>query len=144
MMHGIDMILYLGAARGWLMGTFMLIGIPLYGITMSVWGQWWANFVMEQHDEDQLSKPILEEEFLYCCQLLSEEGSTSLNMGEFILLELMRSKQVDVATIQLLKSIFIKYDEALPPKKGQLDLNDMISLKAVVPQVYFFLYVHLS
>ena len=39
-----------------------------------------------------LKKPIDEDEFAYCCNLLSPEGSTTLNCGEYILLELMRLK----------------------------------------------------
>lgn len=108
----------------------MLIGVPLYALCLGKWGGYFSRYVLEQHYTQLLFSPIKEEEFLFACNLLSPEGSETLQLGEYILLELMRSGAVDANTIQDLKERFTILDST---KRGYLDVIDMIRMHIVVP-----------
>ena len=47
---------------------------------------------MQRHRLNRMYEPITVEEFLFAANLLSDEGSTTLELGEFILLELLRMR----------------------------------------------------
>ena len=125
----------IGTTRGFLMGTYMLIGVPLYALCLGKYGNIFASYALQQHNYKQLQSPIKEEEFLYACNLLSPPGSVTLNLGEYILLELMRVGSVDAETIQELKDRFLYLDNLISNTRnsGTLDLDDMIRIHAVLP-----------
>ena len=92
------------------MGVFMMIGVPLYALTLGKVASIVGDFSLQQHHLKLLNSPIGEEEFIFACNVLSPAGSDTLVCGEFILLQLMRSGIIDADSVQDLKDRFETLD----------------------------------
>ena len=82
----------MGYMRGGMMGTYMLLGVPIYACTMAQFAGITIQKAVVQDRINMLAKPISESEFKYCSGVLSPAGSVTLNVGEFMLMEAMRLK----------------------------------------------------
>lgn len=78
-----------------------------------------------------LAQPVTKEEFMFAANLLSDEGSTTLVLGEYMLLELMRLGQTDGAQIETIRQKFLRLDE---DDSGQLSLEELTAKGHVVPK----------
>ena len=59
----------------------MLIGIPLYAVTLGQFAGMTVDHALEERREKLLERPIDAADFKYACTLLSSEASTTVNMG---------------------------------------------------------------
>jgi hypothetical protein len=81
-----------------------------------------VSYAAHQQEVKMLARPIKDKEFLYAANVLSEEGSTTLVLGEFIFLELLRLGVTDTGQIDMIRSKFLKLDKE---QKGVLALSDL-------------------
>lgn len=101
----------------------------VYAVALGQFAFLVIEFAATEHQRQRLAKPITESEFLYAANILSETGSTTLVLGEFIFLELMRLGQTNQRQIELIKSKFMSLDKK---KIGVLDMDDMRATGHVV------------
>eukprot|EP00981_Chlorochromonas_danica_P004543 scaffold912_cov187-Ochromonas_danica.AAC.21 len=121
----------MGQFNGSMMGIFMLFGVPLYAATLSQFARIAVQKAVRARERSLLGKPIKDQDFLFAANVLSPEGSTTLLLGEYILLELMRLEQTDQAQIESLKKKFFELDEQ---HCGELDIDDLRKAGVVVPR----------
>ena len=117
--------------RGWLMGFFFIGGVPFYAMTMGNFAFLLARHAVAAHSQRMVRKPINREEFMFTANLLSARGhlSTSLNMGEFILLNFMRLGMITGDQIVQFREQFRELD---PDGKGVLELAELEDLGIVI------------
>lgn len=84
---------------GFYVGFFILIGVPLYVCTVGHLASLIFHRAMVDIERDRMYDPIEARDFRYATTLLSEKESTTLQMGEYILLELMRLQKTDQAQV---------------------------------------------
>jgi hypothetical protein len=111
----------MGQVRGSMMAIFMTFGCPLYAITCGQFASSIMAYATELRQAKLLRAPIQEAEFIFAANILSESSDT-LQMGEFILLELMKLGCTDQGQINRLKQKFHELDK---DHKGVLNLSDL-------------------
>jgi hypothetical protein len=121
----------MGTYRGTLMGLYLLAGVPIYAITISQWARRFFAEVAQQREDQIMSRPIEDVQFLYAASILSGEGSETLVLGEYIFLELIRLGLVDQERIEDLKTKFYELD---PHDRGELELSDLREAGKIVPR----------
>jgi hypothetical protein len=121
----------MGTYRGTIMGLYLLFGVPIYAITVSQWARRFFADVAQEREDQIMSRPIEDVQFLYAASILSGEGSETLVLGEYIFLELMRLGLVDQERIEDLKTKFYELD---PHSKGELDLSDLREAGKIIPR----------
>lgn len=121
----------LGSLRGGFMGFFMMLGVPLYCVTIGQVARITVAASLQEHQKQLLRKPIEDADFIFAANVLSPEGSTTLVLGEYILLELMRLGATDQHQIEYMKRKFYQLDRM---KRGELRLEDLRSSGMVVPR----------
>ncbi len=79
---------------------------------------------LEERDRDLLMQPVEEPEFYYAANLLSSEGTEedtkSLNVGEFMLFQLIRLGLTNPNQLEEFRKDFLRLDKA---GKGKIDLD---------------------
>jgi len=117
--------------RGLIMAIFFIGGVPFYAMTMGNFAFLLASRSMEAHILRMVRQPINHDEFIFSANILSPEGhkSTSLNQGEFILLNFMRLGIVSGEQIEQFSEQFRELDTA---KRGVLELEDLQKIGVVV------------
>lgn len=128
---GSDTTCDMGNMRGTVMGVFMMVGVPLYAATISHFARITVGKAMKARQEELISRPIEDAEFIFAANVLSPEGSTTLVLGEYILLELMRLGATNQKQIDILKRKFYELDKE---KRGELDIEDLQMAGKVVPR----------
>lgn len=73
----------LGSLRGGIMGFFMMIGVPLYCVTIGQVARITVAASLQEHQKQMLRKPIEDADFIFAANVLSPEGSTTLVLGKF-------------------------------------------------------------
>eukprot|EP01031_Cornospumella_fuschlensis_P036791 gene36791-44631_t len=121
----------MGDFRGSIMGAYMMLGIPLYAATLAEWAQLAVAKALRKREQDLLNTPIEDAEFLFAANILSPQGSETLVLGEYILLELMRLGLTNQAQIESIKRKFYDLDKQ---RCGELDINDLREAGVVVPR----------
>lgn len=121
----------LGVLRGGVMGLYMQIGVPLYAVTLAQVSRFAVSYALREREDQLLNKPIEDADFLFAANILSPEGSTTLVLGEYILLELMRLGVTDQAQIESMKRKFVELDRH---KRDELDIDDLRAKGLVVPR----------
>jgi hypothetical protein len=86
-------------------------------------------YAAEAENQRRLHRKIKYSEFSFACRILSNSTSTTLTMGEFILLEFMRLGRVDADQIDKIRDRFLKLDKQ---QKGELSLEDLERAQVVV------------
>ncbi|MCL4418116.1 MAG: hypothetical protein M1365_15765, partial [Actinobacteria bacterium] len=124
-----DGICDMGNTRGGLMGVFMMIGVPLYAFTLAQFSRLVVGFIVYARQDEQMNQPIEDVDFIFAANVLSPEGSVTLVLGEYILLELMRMGQTNRHQIESIKKKFYQLDKL---KRGELDIDDLIKIGKVV------------
>ncbi len=121
----------MGNVRGTLMGVFMMIGVPLYAAAIGQFAHLAVGRAIAAREEKMLRRPIEDAEFIFAANILSPEGSETLVLGEYILLELMRLGQTNQHQIELMKKRYYELDKE---KRGELDIWDLQQSGRVVPR----------
>jgi hypothetical protein len=121
----------IGTLRGGLMGFYMMIGVPLYAITLAQISRFAVDATMEARQQSLLNAPITDADFLFTANILSPQGSTTLVMGEYLLLELMRLGATNQQQIEEIKKKFYKID---CEQKGELEIEDLRKSGVVIPR----------
>jgi Ca2+-binding EF-hand superfamily protein len=89
-------------------GLYCLTGIPIFAMALGRF----ANVLIGRHlaarEQASLSKPISEDEFEFASQLITNDGS--IDLAEFIVLELYRTGKLDEASIGAIKAEFQRLD----------------------------------
>jgi hypothetical protein len=111
----------MGNFRGFMMGLYAAGACPLFAITTAQFALQSLSYATELQQAKLLRAPIKEAEFIFAANILSESSDT-LQMGEFILLELMKLGCTDQEQITRLKQKFYLLDKDL---KGVLNLEDL-------------------
>jgi hypothetical protein len=65
------------------MGFFMMIGVPLYCVTIGQVARITVAASLQEHQKQMLRKPIEDADFIFAANVLSPEGSTTLVLGKF-------------------------------------------------------------
>ena len=63
------------------MGTYMLIGVPIYACAVGQFAGVMIKRAVEADHMTMLKQPIDFNEFRYCANILSPEGSETLSVG---------------------------------------------------------------
>jgi hypothetical protein len=121
----------MGNMRGSLMGVFMMVGVPLYAAAIGQFAHIAVGRAMARQEEKMLSRPIEDAEFIFAANILSPEGSETLVLGEYILLELMRLGQTNQQQIEAMKKRFYQLDQE---NRGELNIWDLQQSGRVVPR----------
>jgi hypothetical protein len=90
-----------------------------------------VGWVLRWREDDLLDQPIEDAEFLFAANILSPEGSETLVLGEYILLELMRLGVSNQLQIEEIKRRFQQLDVR---RCGELELADLRNQGQVVPR----------
>lgn len=116
--------------RGWIMGVFFIGGVPFYAMVMGNVAFVLARHAIDYHNQEMVRKPINYDEFLFTANLLSAQGhlSTSLNRGEFILLQFMRQGIICGDQVVQFREQFMMLDKE---SKGVLELVELEELGIV-------------
>lgn len=127
---GVDQPLCDMGYRGWIMGLFFIGGVPFYAMVMGNVAFVLARHAIDYHNKEMVRKPINYDEFLFTANLLSAKGhlSTSLNRGEFILLQFMRQGIICGDQVVQFREQFIMLDKE---SKGVLELDELEELGIV-------------
>ena len=96
--------------RGVFLGFFILVGVPLYAVTLGQFAGIAVEHAAEQKRKERMEQPIESRDFHYAATLLSEEHSSTLELGEFIILELMRLGVADRKQIRQIRNRFKELD----------------------------------
>lgn len=86
-------------------------------------------YALGAENKKKLDRKITICEFQYACKILSHSTSTTLNMGEFILLSFMRLGHIDKHQIDVIRAKFLELDV---DGKGELSQSDLQRLGAMV------------
>lgn len=121
----------IGAVRGGLMGFYMMLGVPIYAIFIAQVARYTVIMALRAREDKLLNTPITDADFLFAANILSPEGSETLVMGEFILLELMRLGLTNPAQIENIKAKFRRIDKE---RRGELDIDALRKIGVVVPR----------
>lgn len=79
-------------------------------------------FAYSEESKRMLNSNISKQEFDFACKLLSDNTSTTVSMGEFILLELMRFGCADAEQILQIRSKFMELDQK---NRGELSIEEI-------------------
>lgn len=104
------------------LGFFMLIGVPLYAVTVGQFAGLAVVRAAEAKRRERMQQPIEAHDFHYASTLLSDKDSTTLEMGEFIILELMR---LDIVDRKQIKSITARFKELDIKRNNVLDFEEL-------------------
>lgn len=118
-----------GNLRGGIMGFYIMIGVPLYCVTLSQIARAVVTASLKGHVQRLLNKPIAVADFLFAANIISKKESTNLLLGEYILFELMRLGITNQKEIEHLKRKFHELDRR---KTGQLNIEDLLRCGVVV------------
>eukprot|EP01040_Poterioochromonas_malhamensis_P000159 gene158-165_t len=121
----------MGDLRGSVMGVYFLIGVPIYAITIAQYARLVFGPLAVERELRLMDRPIEDSQFLYAANVLSPEGSETLVMGEYIILELLRLGLVDQARIEQFKQKFYELDVH---NKGELEFSDLHAIGKIVPR----------
>ncbi len=121
----------MGDFRGTVMGVYFLIGVPIYAITIAQYARRLFGPLAVERELRLMDRPIEDSQFLYAANVLSPEGSETLVMGEYIILELLRLGLVDQARIEQFKQKFYELDVH---NKGELEFSDLHAIGKIVPR----------
>ncbi len=112
------------------MGIFMFVGVPIYVLAFGQFARMVIQETINYREKQLLNRPIVDEEFIFAANVLSPEGSETLVLGEYILLELMRLGSTNQKQIETMKKRFKQLDVL---KIGELDIDDLKKSGQVVP-----------
>jgi hypothetical protein len=119
-----------GDVRGSLMSIWMMISVPLYATAFGQYARMAVKKTLRYREQNLLKRPMEDAEFLFAANVLSPEGSETLVLGEYILLELMRLGITDPRQIEAMKRKFHELDTL---NRGEIDIDDLKSAGKVVP-----------
>eukprot|EP01035_Chromulina_nebulosa_P020007 gene20007-25980_t len=112
----------MGVFRGSVMGTYFVIGVPIYAVFVGEYASIIIRKAIERRNFELLSRPLESDEFMFAANILSPEGSDTLVCGEYILLELMRLGKTNANQIVRLKEKFHQLDK---DNSSTLDIEDL-------------------
>lgn len=112
----------MGNFRGSMMGFFMMVGVPIYAVAFGQYARLVISKTVQYQEEKLLNRPIEDAEFIFAANILSPEGSETLVLGEYILLELMRLGITNKRQIENMKEKFLELDTL---NRGELDIDDL-------------------
>jgi hypothetical protein len=120
----------MGDMRGSVMGILMMAGVPIYALAMGQYARFFISQTIRYREQELLNRPIEDAEFLFAANILSPEGSETLVLGEYLLLELMRLGITNKTQIEIMKKKFNGLDVL---NRGELDIDDLRREGKVVP-----------
>lgn len=119
----------IGAFRASIMGMYFLIGVPIYFMTMGQFAGMGIQYVTHKFNKKLLKRPIETDEFLYAANILSQQGSSTLVLGEYILLELIR---LGLTTPEQIDEIKMRFKDLDDKNEGELSLKTLKDNGAVI------------
>jgi hypothetical protein len=120
--------------RGYFIGVYCAIGVPLYGLCLGELAGWIVQHSMDILTRKRMVEPLTELEFDTVSHLLSEIklddysskpyistkqnfGEAGIDLGNFVVYELLRLQKLDIDTLNQIKKLFSTLDEE---KSGQI------------------------
>jgi len=101
----------------------------VYAFTAAQFAALGVAHAAEAENKLKLNRKIKFAEFSFACKILSHRTSTTLSMGEFILLEFMRMGCIEAEEIESIRAKFVEMDKLC---KGELSLNDLHQIGEVL------------
>jgi len=117
----------MGTQKGALIGTYLLLGVPLYAVTMSLFAETIIEHAVKAHNRLLLKKPFDIENFIYAANIST--GSNKLDWVGFVLLEMLRLGIVSKKRIDSSKKSF----EFLVQDESELSYSKYNSFYAMFP-----------
>jgi hypothetical protein len=111
---------------------FVLFSKPflVYAVTLGYFGTVALNYCLDHAEKELLYSPVTLSEFKFAAELTSEPGSTTLNKGEYVLLELMRLGRISRDDTLLIIEKFDKLD--VSPRDGTLTINELLASGVII------------
>ena len=106
----------LGKARASFMTLYLVIGVPLFTLTLGQFSLALVERAVRKKELDALLQPLNEEEYFYACKLdsrnESQSGDNGMDFSQFLVMEMLRLKRFDRNEIDEIKELFnaIDYD----------------------------------
>jgi len=111
-------------------GTYIAIGVPLFAYTLSNFASFFVENAIKQAENERLMKPLTRSEIDFAVDFFGQrkptsDGSTArLDLGDFVVLELLRSNKVEREDLHHIKTLFEEIDD---DKSGWLEENELLS-----------------
>eukprot|EP01039_Chlorochromonas_danica_P008610 gene8610-9489_t len=86
----------LGNMRSFLVGTYLLFGVPIFTYTMGQFAEILVERAIRARERELLMRPLSEEEFRFAMEL----------QGDFIILELLRLQKISQHDLDYIKDLF--------------------------------------
>lgn len=115
-----------GWFREYVLSAYMLIGVPLFAMTLGQFASLMIERTIKQHEEAVMKLPLSQEEFRYATALHGDNDPEILSLGEFTILELLRLGRVSTTDLDLIKEI---YDQIDVNNTGQVDRKMLVKGK---------------
>lgn len=125
----------LGTPRALFIGTYLIIGVPIFAFTVAQFAEILVERAIKANEQRLMTRPLTEEEFQFAYELhegkitqagsdessleehakqataLCDEKEIRLDLGDFIVLELLRLQKVTVYDLRNIKALFDMLDE---------------------------------
>jgi len=118
----------LGSARGYFMSLYLLVGIPLFSLTLGQFSGLAVDRAVRANEYQKMKQGLTDEEFDFACSFHSKGrrggyNSQQISFTEFVLTELYRLKRVDSDELTEMREVFNTFDL---DGDGFLDKNDLL------------------
>jgi len=102
----------LGETRALFMTFYLVIGVPLFTLTLGQFSLALVERAVRKKELDALLQPLNEEEYEFACSLDGRDSGNGMDFSQFLVMEMLRLKRFDRDEIDEIKELFnaIDYD----------------------------------
>jgi hypothetical protein len=106
----------IGVTRALLHGHYILVGVPLFAFTMAQMVGLLIERAVRASEQKLLQRPLTETEFKLAAKFRSSHGpaemskKTAIDLGGFIVMELLRLRKIDECDLEFIEALFNKLD----------------------------------
>ena len=119
----------IGSLRALLHGCYIMVGVPLFAATMAQFVLILVEKMVRASELRMLLRPLTEGEYKFAMEIrhgrncrADVQKDSSIDLGGFIVMELLRLKKVDQKDLEVIRQLFNKLDE---DQSGTIDIEEM-------------------
>jgi hypothetical protein len=117
----------LGSIRGYFMSLYLLVGIPLFSLTLGQFSGLAVDRAVRSNEYQKMKQGLSDEEFDFACSFHAKDRrgnkNKKISFTEFVLTELYRLKRVDSDELMEMREVFNGFDL---DGDGFFDKNDLV------------------
>lgn len=117
----------LGSIRGYFMSLYLLVGIPLFSLTLGQFSGLAVDRAVRSNEYQKMKQGLSDEEFDFACSFHAKDRygnkNKKISFTEFVLTELYRLKRVDSDELTEMREVFNGFDL---DGDGFFDKNDLL------------------